>query len=254
VEVVLESIAPAPAGTAGPSVSSEASGPAVEALSGAGEKQLKKGIEALDAGDAAAALALFTELAAVEPDRAQPHFYSGVAQAELGANEEAAAAFQRSIEIAPEMGQAQFNLAKVLVALGRHDEAVEAFTAAAESEAVEADRCWQIAANLFIEERNFPKVIHCLERYDAVHPGDAGILFRLGSVHFNEGNMDQALDAFQRAIEADPGMLDVYYQLGLVYLNRGENDKARETFETLIATAPDHPLAATARDLMGAIQ
>ncbi len=250
LKVVLESVAPTPAAVVDGSALPEGMG----SLTGEDASQLKKGIKALEQGDTAGAEAVFAALAQSSPDKAEPHFYLGLALAEAGKQEEAAASFRRAIEINPELGQAYFNLGRSLVELEDHDGAAVAFDQAVTSGAMDGVHCYQLAANIYINRNDYTRIAYYLEKYCQLKTGEAEMLFRLGSAYFNIGEMDKSVAALEQAVAADPEMVGAHYQLGLTYLNQGMTEQAVNSFKMVVEKAPDSALAAEAGNWVATLQ
>ncbi len=250
VNIVLESLEP----VALPAADGTALPVGLEGLAGEDAGQLKKGVKALDNGDTEGALAIFEALAQSAPDKAEPHFYLGMTKAEMGNHEQAAACFRQAVEINPGLGQAQFNLARSLVELEDHDGAAAAFDQAVASGAMDGAHCYQLAANIYINRNDYARIAHYLEKYCQLKPGEAEMLFRLGSAYFNEGEIDKAVTSLESAVAADPGMVGAHYQLGLAYLNQGMTEQAVNSFKAVVEKAPDSPLAAEAGNWVTTLQ
>jgi len=250
VKIVLEAIEPTPAAASDGSTLAGGLG----SLTGEAADQLEQGLKALDGGDAQGALATFEQLSLTAPDKEEPLFYMGMARAELGSHQEAVDAFTRALAINPDLGQAQFNLGRSLIELDDHDGAAAAFDKAIAGGAMDAAHCHQLVANIYIARGDHARTAHYLEQYCLVKPGEAEILFRLGSAWFNEGDMEKSVAALEQAIAADPKMAGAHYQLGMVYLNQGLNDQAVAAFNRVVEVAPGSPLAAEASGILGALQ
>jgi tetratricopeptide (TPR) repeat protein len=250
VKVVLESVEPAPVAAVDGSGLAQGLG----TLTGEDASQLKKGIKALDKGDTAGAAAIFEALTLSSPDKAEPHFYLGMARAETGNPEEAAASFRRTIEIDPTLGQAYFNLGRSLVELEDHDGAATAFDQAVNNGAMDGATCYQLAANIYISRNDYARIAYYLERYCQLKPGEAEMLLRLGSAYFNIGEIDKSVTALEQAVLADPEMVGAHYQLGLSYLNQGMTEQAVNSFRMVVEKAPDSPLAAEASNWVSTLQ
>lgn len=250
VNIVLESIEPVLVPT---DDGSELPG-GLGTLTGDDAGELKKGIKALDQGNVDQALAIFDALAQSSPDKTEPHFYLGMTQAEKGNHEQAAASFHRAIEIDPALGQAHFNLGRSQVELDDHDGAAASFDQAVASGVMDAAHCYQLAANIYINRNDYARIASYLEKYCALQPGEAEMLFRLGSAWFNVGEMEKSVAALERAIAADPGLVGAHYQLGLTYLNQGMTEEAVNAFKAVVETAPDSPLAAEAGNWVTTLQ
>jgi tetratricopeptide (TPR) repeat protein len=78
-------------------------------------------------GDLTAALALFDQAIAIDPNLAIAHYNRGATQRARGYLEPAIAAYQRAIELDPDYAQAYQNLGVALFKLGKLPEALEAF-------------------------------------------------------------------------------------------------------------------------------
>ncbi len=250
VKVELEAVEPTPVAATDGSVLSGG----VSSLSGEAGDQVKKGVKALDNGDMAGAQAIFEGMTVSSPDAAEPWFYLGMALAEQNNHQQAAESFGKALGINPDLGQAHFNLGRSLVEMEDHDGAAAAFEKAVGSGTMEAAHCYQLAANTYIARNDYARSAFYLEKYCDHKPGEAEVLFRLGSALFNVGEMEKSVTALESAVAADPSMVGAHYQLGLTYLNQGMTDKSVASFQKVVELAPDSPLAAESANWVATLQ
>jgi len=249
VKVELESVQPA----AAPITDGPALPQGMGSLTGESADQLKNGIKALENGDPAAAAETFTALTQSAPEKAEPWFYLGMAQAESGDHQAAAESFTRAVALDSTLSQAHYNLGRSLVELEEHEQAAAAFDQAV-ANGMDGAGCYQLAANIYIKRNDYANIARYLRKYNELKPGEPEILFRLGSAYFNINEMEKSVSALEAAIAADPEMAGAWYQLGMAYLNQGLTDKAAAALQTVVDKAPGSPLAAEATGLLGALQ
>jgi Tfp pilus assembly protein PilF len=211
----------APAATAAGAV---ASGPAPIAQDAEAARQLgetyKNALEALKAGQDAAAEAGFKEVLAAAPQVAQAHYNLGYLAGKRGDAAAAEAAFRKAIELQPRNGEAYVALATLLGQKSRGEEALALL---------------QGAAGEFAQDARFQ--------------------FALGAAAFNLGRNAEAEAAFTRAGELDAANPDVDFYLGSLALGRNDVPAALSHLEKYVAAAPaGAPNLATAKGLLQALR
>lgn len=84
------------------------------------------------------------------------------------------------------------------------------------------------------------KAITLLQALAAQEPGNAEILFHLGSVQGWTGRHDEALRTFERALEIAPQDADLRLGYGRVLAWSGRHERAEKIFRRILAMQPDN--------------
>jgi tetratricopeptide (TPR) repeat protein len=183
------------------------------------------GIDAARAGQHEAAIAKFTEAAALMPACHDCYYNMGFAYAAQQKYGEAEAAYRKAIEIKPSSAEAYNGLATIYNAQKKFDEAAAASAKAAE-----------------------------LAGGTAGGGGGAEAIYNQGVIFWNAGKYAEAKAQFEKAIALNPSMADAHYQLGMASLNLGQIPEAVAAFEGYLKVAPDGPHAAEAKNAIAALK
>jgi tetratricopeptide (TPR) repeat protein len=181
------------------------------------------GVEASKSGNHDAAIAKFTEAAALLPNCADCYYNIGFAHSQKQQYAEAEAAFKKAIELKPNSAEAYNGLATIYNAQRKFEEAAAASAKAAEFSGGAAG-------------------------------GGAEALYNQGVILWNGGKYAEAKAQFESAIKADPNMADAHYQLGMANLNLGQLPAAIAAFEGYLAVAPNGPKAAEVKTFIAQLK
>ena len=162
-----------------------------------------KAVEALQAGKADEAEALFKAALADMPELAEAHTNLGYIYIQKKDNAAAEAEFRKVVELRPAASAGYVSLATLLGTNKREQEAMALLTEAA-------------------------------PRFEQ----DARFQFALGATAFNQNQIEAAEAAFQKVTQVDPANAEAYFFLGSLALNRGDTPAAVERLEKYLAVAP----------------
>ena len=183
------------------------------------------GVEASKSGNHDAAIAKFTEAAALMPNCADCYYNIGFAHAQKQQWAEAEAAYKKAIEFKPNSAEAYNGLATIYNSQKKFEEAAAASAKAAEFSG------------------------------GAGGAGASGeALYNQGVILWNGGKYAEAKAQFESAIKADPNMADAHYQLGMANLNLGQLPAAITAFEGYLAVAPNGPKAAEVKTFLSQLK
>jgi tetratricopeptide (TPR) repeat protein len=154
------------------------------------------------------ALALFNRWVEREPERAEAHYYLGLALdlAGPGRADEAIAAYQRALELNPKFLKALNNLGAALANKGKDQEAIEAYQKALK-----------------------------------LAPRDYVVLYNLGVSYSNSGQLPAAIASYRKALKLEPKFLDARINLGVALRRNGELDAAVATYQEALKLYPENP-------------
>jgi tetratricopeptide (TPR) repeat protein len=203
---------------------------AAEEAKAMGEKLValfEEGVAAGEAGNHDAAIAKFTEAAAVNPNCHDCYNNIGFAHIQKKEYDQAAAAYKRATEISPNDPAGYEGLANAYNALRKFDLAAEA-----------SAKVTELSGGAGA----------------AGGGGSAESHFNQGVILWNGGKVAEAKKAFEAAIAADPNHAESHYQLGMALVNEGALPGAAAEFEKYLQLAPEGPNAATAKSLLGQLK
>lgn len=199
---------------------------AAAAGAAAANEALAEGNRLFDAGDYAAALAVFRDFIAQNP-----------AQLKVGVN-----------------------AGNCLMELQRYDEAVTEYeTVLAGLAAEPADRRdlkleAQIRAGIgdaFLRQNEFAEAERHFKASLAIDPADHALAFNVAEIMMQAGRADEAIGYYEQAIRLKPEAPKAHLKLGLAWLNKGDIPKAVDAFNRCVAAAPaDDPDAAAAKGIL----
>ena len=166
---------------------------------------LATGLERLRAGDLIAAEEYLSAAAERMPDRADAHFYCGVAVLRQKRYEDAIDCFTLAVHHRPDFAEARFQLGVAQFHLERFDDAIASFRKVIELTPDHADA-------------------HCNLGY---------------ALYKHLERLDEAEAHLRRALDLDPGKIETGTNLAMVLDHRGETDAALELYDQILAVKPD---------------
>ncbi len=189
----------------------------------------RQGLEALERGDAEAAIRELESARDLEPSEALYQAQLGEAYASAQRLSEALAAYEAALRLEPDDPALRNNYANVLARAGRTEEALAAFSEAARH-AGEPDSGEQAAA----------------------------VYFNWGATLFRANRYAEAADSFRRATHGEKADAMAFYFLGLSLVRSVAAEppagrhapEAREAFARYLALAPEGKYAAQAADYL----
>ena len=188
------------------------------------QASFQAGVDAARAGQHDAAIAKFTEAAALMPNCHDCYYNIGLSHAQKQQYAEAEAAYRKAIEIKPASADAYNGLATIYNAQKKFDEAQQASAKAAELSG------------------------------GAAGGGNAESIYNQGVILWNAGKFEEAKAQFEKAIAVNPNLADAHYQLAMANLNLGKVPEAVAAFEGYLTVAPDGPHAAEAKNAIAALK
>lgn len=158
--------------------------------------------------------------------------------------------FSRALEVDPGLFQAQLPLAQIYYADGKWQAAID------KAEAYLAHDAGNARANIvryasYQELGDTAAADAAFEEIKSNSPEAAAELFlRDGTNFYNNGAIAEATQAVETSMALDPTNPQAYYQLGLCYASASRNSDAKANLQKFLEMAPDHPEAASVRDML----
>jgi len=189
----------------------------------------------------------FMRKACQAPD-ASAQYCSNLAEMcrQKGALAEAELAARRAVKADPHYIAAWNNLGIILQESGQFQEALACLqrVAAAQQDNAEVHNN---LGNTYKRLGELDAALASYQRALALHPQYAQAYSNLAFLLNDLRRVDEAVAAAQRAIEIDPQLGDAYFNLAQIEMSRLQHAKARQWINALLAFAPHHAGALTAR-------
>lgn len=204
---------------------------------------LRRGIEALAAGDHAHAIALLQQALALNDHFEAGWTYLGMALEESGRKQDAFDAYQRSFKLSSGSPEVVDALVRMSLALGRLDDLETFVPLAIENHPGDVDLHF-LATRTLLLQRRFPEAQASARADLARAPERPDAHYQLGAAAMGLGQLATAERHLLDAIEAAGGAYPPALQdLAVLYLSQGRKDEARRLLERLITIQPQNPVA-----------
>jgi protein O-mannosyl-transferase len=197
------------------------------------------GAERLKAGNAAAALAEFTEAARLSPSAPEAHANLAVALADLGRLPEAVTEGEAAVRLGPDYGAAHDKLGAILLRSARTADGLEQYRRALQIDPEDSEArenlgdAWYNEGNARAQQGEREAAVADYERALALKPRFPDAEVNLGSALFGLDRLLEAVDHFRAAIRLQPDYAGAHYDLGIALRALGRPEEA----EVEIATA-----------------
>ncbi len=200
----------------------------------------------IQAGDAAAAMALYDRAMQVDPKRADLLNDRGVALQRLGRLPEALESLQRSVETEPRSAEAFYNLGNVLALLERRDEALVRYGEAIRLKPDHAEAFHNRGAVLQMLGR-LEEAVAAYSEAIRLKPDHAEAFFNRGNALALQGRNVEALPSYDEAIRLKPGHSGAHNNRGLALQDLGRFGEALAGYSEAIRLRPGFPGASVNR-------
>jgi len=186
--------------------------------------------------------ALYREILAQQPDRADALHYSGILAHQQGRLEEGAALLRRSLAIDPSQPDCYSNLAIILHARGHHADAIDACERAIALQPAHANAYSNLGALLKAGDR-LAEAEAAYRKAIELDPDHAGAWINLGILVSAHGRAREAVSCYCKVITLSPKHPDARRLLALAHSTLGEIGKAAAIYEDWLREEPDNPIA-----------
>ena len=158
-------------------------------------------------GDHAAAGRCYDRAAVLGPDEPGPYVGMGVIALQENRVEDAETAFRVACRLDARCSEGHCGLAIVAEQAGHWPKAFELYLKSLECN---VDNLTALLGLFQVSCRmgSFTKVIHYLELYLDMHPGDVSVMFCLATLQWREGALQQARDLLRDMLSLEPGHED----------------------------------------------
>ncbi len=189
------------------------------------------GLDALDAGRNADAIAALEKALAADPHDPATLFALGEAASRIGLHQTAARFFGETLRLAPERHEAAIRLARALGALARHDEAIEHLRAALARAPLQAS-LWLALANVVRELGDLENASTFYQEALRLNPDSGEACGNLADLAFDAGDVARALELYDAALARLPGSAQLRLNRALALLANGAVEEGWRDYES----------------------
>lgn len=182
------------------------------------------------------------QVATLEPQSADPHYYIAEAYINLKDYGRALAAYEQAIRINPDLGPAYVGRARMLRLLDPKQDVLPDLDAAIAKDPNYPNAYLERSA-YYIQRNNSQAALADLERARQLAPDSPLVYLYYAQAYQALGDTTRALPFAQKAYQMDITLLPVYRLLGQMYAQRGESQKAFEFLQTYVQFEPQDPEA-----------
>lgn len=202
------------------------------------EQRLHDGLLRHQAGDLAAAEAIYREVIADNEESADAQHLLGLVLHLTARNSEAEPHLRRAIALRPQAAEFHNSFGAVMIALGRHDDAYAAFEAALAIRDDLADAHY----NLGYLDHASGRLRKAVTRYRQSlehNPDHVPAMINWGSVLMDQDRLKDANALFQRALKTNPGSIPAIKSKARVCRSTGNLAMSQQLFRKAIELSPD---------------
>ncbi len=200
------------------------------------------GTELQTQGDVEAAIALYRDSLARNPNNAVALTNLGTALAATGEVTEAISHYRRALEIAPTDADAYFNLGNALAIEGELQDAAEQLRSAIEIDSQFTEAHVNLG-NVLVEMGELQEAERHYRRSTELEPGWVEAYNNLGLLAMAQDRREDGLALFRQSVEVDPDFADAHSNLASALQAKGEVEEALTHFRRAVELAPDSPVA-----------
>jgi tetratricopeptide (TPR) repeat protein len=202
------------------------------------EQRLRDGLLRHQAGDLAAAEAIYREVIGENEESADAQHLLGLVLHLTGRNAEAEPHLRRAIVLRPQAAEFHNSLGAVMITLGRYDDAYAAFEAALEIRDDLADAHYNLGYLDHASGRLRKAVTRYRKslEYNADH---VPAMINWGSVLMDQDRLKDANALFQRALKTNPGSIPAIKSKARVCRSTGNLNMSQQLFRKAIELSPD---------------
>jgi len=213
------------------------------------EQALQTAIAQQQAGQIAAAEAIYRQILTVQPNHADALHLLGTAALVSARYDQALDLIGRAIAVAVPNAMYESNLGETYRRLGRFDEAIVHLRRAVALQPDFAD-AWNNLGSSLALKGECDEAIACCQRALALKPNFAEAYGNLGVAYLGKGWRDEAIACNKRALALRPDSAELLNNLAAAFVESGDYGKALEFCERALAVSPDFAPAHWARSHM----
>ncbi len=210
---------------------------------------LKKGSDAITAGNYHEALLNFRQAIVLTPFDPVAHNDIGVAFYHLGQFDSAMVYYQAAIRLRPDYIRAISNLSKTYLELDNKSYALAAAERIVEL-APDSPTGYLLRAEVFEKNNEIEQAFQATREALALDSTQADVRHNLGVLYFRSGRLDQAIACYQRVLSQDSSHAAAYFNLGNALARKCLLEEAQFNYRQALHFKPEMTSAANNHGLV----
>ncbi len=179
------------------------------------------------------------QIAAVEPQSADPWFFIGEAYRFQEKYVEALEAYEKALTLNPNFGPAYVGRARVHLTLDPKAKVIDDLDTAIEKDPAYAE-AYLVRAAYKTDREDAEGALEDLKTAEALTPNSALVHYEYARAYLALDDPERALASAERARELDITLVPVYLILGNAYASNGQADEAMEALQTYVTYAEEN--------------
>lgn len=209
--------------------------------------QLRRGVVAQKAGDAAGAEKIYRRILKTEPGNGRARYLLGVACLQQGKFAMGRKVLEQALKRDPNNSDILYSLGRALQNLGDRDKALLNLEAARDLEPDRAD-VWAAIGDVLQQQHRPHEAVVAYARALELQPDDWRVFANAAIVHLSAGNLEEGA-AMLRRLAKERRHPTVLLNLALAEQSLGNSAEAARLFDELLALEPDNVDALAGRAL-----
>ena len=182
-------------------------------------------------------------------DKAIQSFNSGVEALQAGDKAAAETKFLEAVKTNPDLPAGWTALAQLAYEKKDWAKAIEYGQKATDLDPTQTD-LYQMMGSAATQMGDKAKAAEFSKAYAEANPDSPEILYNKGVEAYNKGKMKDAEAVLTKAVEAKPDFANAHYLLAMACFNHNKKAQAKEHFEKYLELEPNGKEAATAKELL----
>ena len=178
------------------------------------------------------------QIAILEPESADPHYYIGEAYRFKGENNKAFAAYEDALDVDNNFAAGYLGRARVLPYINQNASILPDLDTAIEKDPYYAEAYIE-RAKYFYAKKEYENALEDLQTAQQLSPNSADVYLTYAQAYWAQDDLDKAIPAAEKALEIDVTNLKTYLLLGQLYEASDQPEKAIDALELYTTFAED---------------
>lgn len=184
------------------------------------------------------ALEFYLKAAVLDPNDADPIFFTGNIYLDVGKPSDAISQYQRVLRVNQRYPRANSQMGQALLRLKQYKEALQAANQEKEINPDLPD-AYLLAGEANYELKQYTACAVEYQKAVSKKAGSASVLVRMARCHRLNGSLDSAQSLLRQAQSIESGQPDLYKEQGAIFQMRGQGEEAITAYETYLRLVPN---------------
>jgi len=177
--------------------------------------------------------------------------------------EAALALFRDFLAMQPQLYKVGINIANCYLEMGQYNEAIKEYekvlakiTAENPDLAGNSDAAalYSSIGDTYMRQDKLKEAEEYFKKSIEIDPSDHALAYNVAEILFAAGKTDDAIKYYDIAVKIKPGWSKAYLQRGYAYLNKGDIKKALQSMEKFLELAPNSPEAEGVKEVIKSLK